>query len=92
MGCSGQFRSQKGPGPLEIPHYVFCQGKKVISRTFRISGTLIVLRWGMIQYKIQMNIGHYKITCFKLKDIMVVILVCKLYCWRHQKGTGTSRI
>jgi hypothetical protein len=28
MGRSGQFRSQKGPGPLEIPHCVFCHGKK----------------------------------------------------------------
>ncbi len=28
---------------LEMPHYMFCLWKKIISRTFRISGTLIVI-------------------------------------------------
>jgi hypothetical protein len=43
---SGQFRGQKGLGPLkkprEMPHYMFCPRKKIISRTFKISSTLIV--------------------------------------------------
>jgi hypothetical protein len=43
---SGQFRGQKGLGPLEkpreMPHYMFCPRKKIISRTFKISGALIV--------------------------------------------------
>jgi hypothetical protein len=43
---SGQFRGQKGLGPLEksleLSHYEFCLLKKIISRTFQISGTLIV--------------------------------------------------
>jgi hypothetical protein len=43
---SGQFRGQKGLGPLEkprkMPHYVFCPRKKIISQTFKMSGTLIV--------------------------------------------------
>jgi hypothetical protein len=39
---SGQFRGQKGLGPLEKPRYMFCPQKKVISWTFKISGTLIV--------------------------------------------------
>jgi hypothetical protein len=43
---SGQFRGQKSLGPLEkrreMPHYMFYPRKKIISRTFIISGTLIV--------------------------------------------------
>jgi hypothetical protein len=43
----GQFRGQKGLGPLEkpreMPHYMFCPRKIIISWTFKISGTLIVL-------------------------------------------------
>jgi hypothetical protein len=45
-GRSGQFRGQKGLGPLEkhreMPRYTFCPRKKNISRTFKISGALIV--------------------------------------------------
>jgi hypothetical protein len=45
---SGQFLGQKGLGPLEksleLSHYEFCPlKKKIISRTFQISGTLIVI-------------------------------------------------
>ena len=44
---SGQFRDQKSfellKKPLKKPHYMFSPRKKVTSRTFRISGTLIVI-------------------------------------------------
>jgi hypothetical protein len=44
--CLGQFRGKKGLGPLEkpreMPHYMFCPRKKITSRTFKISGALIV--------------------------------------------------
>ncbi len=29
---------------LEMPHYKFCMGKIIISRTFKIGGTLIVIK------------------------------------------------
>jgi flagellar biosynthesis/type III secretory pathway protein FliH len=46
---SGQFRGQKGLGPLKkpqkMPHYMFCprQKKIIISMTFKIRGTLVFL-------------------------------------------------
>jgi hypothetical protein len=44
---SGQFRGQKGRGPLEkpqeMPHYMFYPDKKIISRTFKIRGSLVFL-------------------------------------------------
>jgi hypothetical protein len=42
-----EHRVQKGIGPLkkpcEMPHYMFCTWKKIISRTFKISSTLIII-------------------------------------------------
>jgi hypothetical protein len=48
LRSEGQFRGQKSLGPLEISlemaHYVVCPQKKIISRIFKISGALIVIR------------------------------------------------
>ncbi len=42
MGRSGQFRGQKGLGPLEKSREL-AQKNKIISPTFQLSGTLVIL-------------------------------------------------